>query len=127
MILVFLLISCTSDKELLEQYEKAMDKHESGDYIGAVRGYTEIIEIDPEYEKVTYFRAIAKASLGDNVGALADYDKAIEIDPEFALAYRFRGVCKINLGDKEEGCLDLSKAGELGSDEAYETIKKNCD
>ena len=42
------------------------------------------------------------------------------------MAYNNRGIAKYILGDKDGGCLDWSKAGELGYEDAYDTIKEYC-
>ena len=50
----------------------------------------------------------------------------IELNPKNKEAYSNRGIAKLNLKDKNGACLDWSKAGELGYEEAYDMIKKNC-
>jgi hypothetical protein len=58
--------------------------------------------------------------------SVGDFSKAIEINPKYTQAYYSKGISRIAIGQKDSGCLDLSKAGELGSEKAYEVIKKNC-
>ena len=74
-----------------------------------------------------YFcRAISKEKLEDFRGALSDYTNEIEIDPKASAPYFNRGIVKLTLKDKDGACLDWSKAGELGQENAYETIKIYC-
>jgi tetratricopeptide (TPR) repeat protein len=74
-----------------------------------------------------YFnKGLEKGKQKDYLGAIADYTKAIEINPKYMEAYYNRGMTNIAIGQKDRGCMDLSKAGELGSEKAYEKIKKLC-
>ena len=101
-------------------------KGELEDYYGAIQDFSKSIELNPEYAGAYFNRGIAKYNLGDYRGAIQDYTKAIELDPKYASAYNNRGEAKYHLGDKNGGCLDLSKAGELGYDDAYDSIRELC-
>lgn len=73
-----------------------------------------------------YDQGVKKAAEEDYRGAIADLTKTIELDPKYDEAYYDRGLAKLKIGQKNSGCLDLSKAGELGYEDAYETIKQLC-
>ncbi len=78
------------------------------------------------YATVFLLRGNAKFNLDNYVAAIQDYDIAIKIDPLYDLTFYNRGLAKLQLKQKEKGCLDFSKAGELGMEDAYNTIKKYC-
>jgi len=64
-------------------------------------------------------------NLGDYKKSISDLDIALSIEknPD---SYFLRGLAYIKSGQKVKGCKDLSKAGEMGNDEAYTEIGKNC-
>ena len=96
------------------------------DYDGAIADYTKAIEIYP-YDTPAYFiRGENKISIRDFKGAIADFTKVIEINPEHANAYYSRGLSKIELGQNDRACMDFRKAGELGIDNAFETMQQYC-
>lgn len=106
---------------------RALAKFRLEDYRGAILDFTNAIElINPKIVKAYKGRGLCKGKLGDYRGAIADYSEVIEINPKDGEAYYLRGISKFMLKDKNSGCLDLSKAGELGYEEAYDTIKKYC-
>lgn len=105
---------------------RGLSKFKIKDYIGAIADYTKAIELNPN-DGVTYQnRGTSKYELEDYRGAIADFTKAIELNPNDSVAYYNRGFSKYNLNDLDSACLDWSKAGELGDENAYETIKENC-
>ena len=57
---------------------------------------------------------------------MSDYNKSIELYSEDGDIYKKRGIAKLYLKQNNDACIDFSIAGELGSEEAYELIKKYC-
>lgn len=114
------------DIDSLNKKISGNDKYDMGNYRGAIRDYTKVIEISPNDAAAYNNRGISKVELRDYNGAIRDYTKAIEISPNDADAYINRGLAKLVLGDKIGACLDWSKAGELGDTEASDLIKKYC-
>ena len=110
-------------------YCRAVAKTKLGEYKSAIQDFTKANTSNlPETFKaeVLMNRGAAKTQVGDYWGAISDFNISIEIDPTNPKTYYFRGIAKIILNQKENGCLDLSKSGELGYDEAYNTIKTQC-
>ena len=99
-------------------YNRGIDKHEAGDYYGAISDYNKAIEINPRDAEAYNNRGDAKADLKDFYGAIADFNKAIEINPRDAKAYNNRAQTKYMLGDMKGSCSDAKKAASLGSEES---------
>ena len=75
---------------MIRGYEKRM----SGDYAGAIREFTDAIDLDPNAATTYILRGICRAELGQHFAAIADYDIAIRLDPADPDAYFMRGVAK---------------------------------
>ncbi len=71
-------------------------------------------------------RGNAKYGLEDLRGAMLDYNKGIEIDPFNYKLFYHRGNAKLLLEDLNGACLDYSKSGELGFEDAYKIIQREC-
>ena len=92
-------------------------------YDDAISDINQAIKLFPDFAYSYYNRANLLAISGQLPDAYDDYTRAIELNPNFAEAYYNRGLVQIFMRDTHKGCLDLSKAGELGIEEAYETLK----
>ena len=101
-------------------------KYKLQDYRGAISDYNKAIVINPNYALAYENRGLAKFYTKDFTSAIDDFTTAININPNDKEAYYGRGLTNILLGNKNKGCLDLSKAGELGHENAYNTIKEFC-
>ncbi|MDE0043409.1 MAG: trypsin-like peptidase domain-containing protein [Candidatus Poribacteria bacterium] len=80
---------------MIRGYEKRM----SGDYAGAIREFTDAIDLDSNAATTYVLRGICRAELGLHFAAISDYDIAIRLDPADANAYFMRGVTKGVLGN----------------------------
>lgn len=141
--------------ENVELISKAEAKNELKDYRGAIQDYDHYLKrnsfniditavgssffdlskveqeekkvnIKKRYSSIYFQRGNAKFNLGDLLGAKEDYDMAINMNLDFTNAYYNRGLVKIGMNQKNSACLDFSRAGELGHNEAYNTINKFC-
>lgn len=92
-------------------------------YDEAIADIDMAIKLFPDFAYSYYNRANLLAISGQLPDAYDDYTRAIELNPNFGEAYYNRGLVQIFMRDTHKGCLDLSKAGELGIEEAYETLK----
>ena len=92
-------------------------------YDEAIGDIDKAIKLFPDFAYSYYNRANLLAISGQLPDAYDDYTRAIELNPNFGEAYYNRGLVQIFMRDTHKGCLDLSKAGELGIEEAYETLK----
>lgn len=116
-------------EEIEEQLIEGMDQGMKGDYKGAIRIFSRLIQAYPHYADAYYNRGLAKAKLGDTQGAIADYNEAIKIDTNLAEAYEERGNLWLQLKDKNQAIKDFKKAAELYKKQnnmiSYEQVFKN--
>jgi tetratricopeptide (TPR) repeat protein len=92
---------------------------EDGDYNGAIRGYTQVIDYKNDDPRYYVGRANAYRAVGDYSSAIVDYDAAIKLQPKNADFYYNRGLAYRN-----EGKLDLAIADYLKSISLDETLSK---
>ena len=120
-----LMTSCADSLPLeIQYYNQGVEKHDVGNYQGAIDDYTKAIDVDPQNAYAYYNRGKAKYDLLDYQGAIADYTKAIEINPQFASAYSIRGMSKYLLGDLKGACDDARKAADLGDERSAERVRQ---
>ena len=116
-------------EQIEEELIEGMDKGMKGDYKGAIRIFSRLIQTYPHYADAYYNRGLAKAKLGDTQGAIADYNQAIKIDTNLAEAYQERGNIWLELKNKDKAILDFKKAAELYKKQnnaiSYEQVIKN--
>jgi serine/threonine protein kinase len=103
-------------EEANKYYNRALEKHNIGDYQGALRDYNEAIRCNPDNAYAYINRGLVKRELGDNQGALIDYNEAIRINPDDANDYYGRGYIKSNLGDKQGAIADYTEAIRINPD-----------
>jgi tetratricopeptide (TPR) repeat protein len=105
---------------------RAFIKRDLKDYKGEIQDYNVVLGLDIKNEVAFFSRGDAKAHLGYYLEAIEDFNKVILLDPKSSIVYLKRGLTHLLLNNTNNACLDFSKAGELGSEEAYEMIKKYC-
>jgi tetratricopeptide (TPR) repeat protein len=71
-------ILATQQEILLED---AAQKFKQGDFAGAIRECSRVIELEPGDGLAYHSRGLAREALGDLAGALRDYARAVEIRP----------------------------------------------
>ncbi|MGA2815694.1 MAG: tetratricopeptide repeat protein, partial [Xanthobacteraceae bacterium] len=76
----------------------------------AIRGYDEVIKINPDYAGAYTGRGAAYDAKGDFRHAVADYSQAITLDPKFAVAYYNRGIAYRAKGDLDHAIADYDQA-----------------
>ena len=77
--------------------------------VSAARGlFDEAVKLDPDYERLYYFRAYAAAIQQDPASARADLDRALELFPEYHAARFLRGRCRRAAGDAEGARADFT-------------------
>jgi tetratricopeptide (TPR) repeat protein len=106
-------IPFTPSEEIEERLIEGMNQGMKGDYKGAIRIFSRLIQAYPHYADAYYNRGFAKAKSGDKQGAIADYNEAIKIDTNLAEAYEERGSLWLKLKDKNQAIKDFKKAAEL--------------
>ena len=60
-------------------YESGYQKHNAGDFKGAIADFTKCISINPEFSDAYNFRGMSKYKSGDKNGACGDWNKAVEL------------------------------------------------
>jgi tetratricopeptide (TPR) repeat protein/predicted Ser/Thr protein kinase len=79
------------------------------DLAGAVRDWSRVLELQPDYLPALDSRATARMQLRDLVGARTDLDRALELDPRSGRLRAMRGVLRTQQGDPG-GLEDLERA-----------------
>jgi tetratricopeptide (TPR) repeat protein len=98
-----------------EWFEKGYKLDESGNYSDAVKAYSKVIELNPQYADAYLNRGLAYCRLGNYQQGIKDYNKAIELDSRAirTAAYSNRGLTYGHLGNYQQAIEDYNKAIEL--------------
>jgi len=89
-----------------------------GDPDGAIRCYSEVIRLKPDFALAYYSRGIAYYMKGDLDRAITDQTAAIRLKPDFDLAYYSRGNAYSDKGDFDRAIVDYTEAIRLMSEKA---------
>jgi tetratricopeptide (TPR) repeat protein len=73
-----------------EYFDRALAKHDKGDYQGAIADYNQAIKLKPHAANAYYNRGITHANLGDKKRAIADYTQTIKLKPDYPTVYNSR-------------------------------------
>lgn len=79
-------------------YARAAAKALERDYQGALKDYTQAIEVNPRFAEAYIKRGAIRYKLGDARGTLKDCTQALQIDSESAPAYYHQGRARYRLG-----------------------------
>ena len=88
-------------------FDRAYEKAENGDHIGAIEDYTKAIKINPKDDHAYHNRGVSRESLGKCYEAISDYIKAIDLKADRPTSYHGIGYCKSQLGDFEGAIISL--------------------
>ncbi|MEK7483527.1 MAG: nucleoside transporter C-terminal domain-containing protein, partial [Planctomycetota bacterium] len=91
-------------------YERAQERLNMGNWIGAMEDCNEAIAINPAYAEAYYCRAMARQKEGNFQESIADYTKALEINKDYINAYNSRGYVQAKNGNLKEAIADFSEA-----------------
>ena len=91
-------------------FDIAYEMGNTGDYKGAIKNYTKVIELEPDNYVAYMNRGWSKSNLGDDYAAISDYNKSIEINSNYALAYGNRGWSKHAIKDYKGAISDYDNA-----------------
>jgi len=71
--------TAADDKSYKTYYEDGYQKHNAGNFPGAISDFTKSIELNPRFSDAYNFRGLSKYKSGDKSGACADWKKASEL------------------------------------------------
>ncbi|MDA8005559.1 MAG: tetratricopeptide repeat protein [Alphaproteobacteria bacterium] len=75
----------------------------------AIKDFTRVIEINPDYPDAHYSRGVAYMLKGDPDRAIADYDRAIELNPDNGLVRLNRGRAYFMRGENMRAVEDYGE------------------
>lgn len=103
---------------------QAEDFNKNKNYKRAIKAYTEILNVEPNYQDAWFHRGRTYLFMKKYTLALADYNTLLELNPKYdSSAYNNRGLAHENLGDLDKALADYDKALEL--DPNSEIAKRN--
>ena len=98
----------------------AIQKNEEGivlsdkkDYNGAIKLFTEAIQLAPNYAAAYNNRGAAYQNIKNYKKSIVDFDKSIQINPYYAAAYKNRGNAYLSLKNYKQAIADFDKAIQL--------------
>ena len=118
-----------ADREFLanQKFEEGNRLFYAKDFNGAIKYYTESIEINPNLTEAYNNRGVAYLwGLKEYESAVKDFDKAIQLDSNFTLAYNNRGAAYDDLKQYERSIQDYSKAIALKPNYAKAYNNRGC-
>jgi len=102
-----------------EWFEKGYKLGISGSNTDAVKAFSKVIELNPQFAEAYYNRGTAYGMLANTQQAIKDFNKAIELNPQFPVAYYNRGKAYSELGNMQQAIKDYNKAIELNPKDAW--------
>ena len=104
-----------TDRDFLvnQKFEEALIAYYNGDFKGAIKVYTEAIELNPDNEKAWYLRGRMYSNDWQYELAIKDFTRAIELNPNYFEAYLQRALTYDTLQQDELAMADAKKAVEL--------------
>jgi len=105
-------------KDLPRQFwEKGNENFKKANFSEAIKDYTNLIEISPEFIQAYLQRGICYQNIGNYLSALRDFDKFIEVKNDEPYAFSSRGWVKYYLKDYIGAMADFNKQIELDKSE----------
>ena len=98
-------------EDLLSAGKRSID---AGDYPAALKEFSELIKIDPEFGDAYYLRGTVYANFGEYDLAIKDLSEAIRRDPKNPLAYRNRGSSYFAKGEIAQALQRLGRGDSAG-------------
>lgn len=90
--------------------DQGEELRKKGDFDGAIKAYTESIQLDPNFPWPFNNRGLARAAKGQYQEALQDYAEAIRLDPNYAFPHNNRGLTYAAMNDLDNAIKDYTKA-----------------
>ncbi len=93
----------------LQYFDRAYQKHENGDYAGAVADYSESLRLNPKDHLAWYNRGLGYYNQNQHDQAISDYSECIRLDPTYINAYYNRGLARNKNGDYTGALADYAE------------------
>lgn len=125
-LILFLIIACflvpdqslASTKALEQRYKRGVFFLDSHRYDEAIKAFTHVLNINPDFAKAYTARGLAWYKKGVFGRAITDFNKALDIDPLDAKAYNNRGLVWYKKGDYDRAIADYNKALDIDPNDA---------
>jgi RNA polymerase sigma factor (RpoD-like family) len=85
----------------------ALACHRRGDFLEAINGFTQAIELDQNNTQLYYYRGIVYENLSQYSQAIEDYNQVLKINDNFVEAYYQIGNIHYNLGNYQQALENL--------------------
>ncbi len=92
------------------EFDLAAQRHEVGDLVGAIEGYTRAIGGSPWFARAYFCRGIAWLELGLPARAIADFDHVLRMNSRDADAHHMRGLAQRASGRLKVAVADATQA-----------------
>lgn len=99
-----------------EMVERGMAMERAGEYLGAIKEFTNAISDSPDSLEAYRWRANVYMHMSAFSHAIEDLTKGISISPDDASLYALRGKAYLEIGKTDHSVLDYTKAISLGKD-----------
>ena len=76
---IFLFNYTTYTQTAKEYYNSGLEKHQNGDYYGAIADYTKAIELNPEFAEPYYYRGLIYLQVLLPEKSCVDIKKAVDL------------------------------------------------
>jgi len=99
----------------ISYYDRGLLHDKQGDWVSAVKDYTNVIRLDHQHAKAYNDRGVLRKVQGDLEGAMEDFNSAIRLAPFSPEAYANRGMIHLAKNDLQRTFDDFTKVLEVAS------------
>ena len=93
-----------------EQYAaQGRDQANRKDFEGAIKSFSECLQLQPDAQACYAFRGYAYGLKGDLPTSMEDFDKAIKLNPNVPVIYYIRGIMFAELGKQDRAVEDFRR------------------
>lgn len=107
-----------------EDFERANELYENGQYEEAIQSYDKAIKAEPNLSEGYTNKCLALSKIGNYEEALKACDKGIELDPKSNVAYNNKGLVLFQMGKYEDAIDAFDKSIKLDSKDAVSYFNK---
>ncbi len=87
-------------EEVVNLYNRAIEKTDKKDYQGAIDDYTKVIAVEPKFANAYFNRGNVYFNIDDFKNSVKDYDQYIKLEPGKAEGYNARSNARYKAGDR---------------------------